>query len=343
MYLENDLGHIFRFTGSLWEKLRNKCIFITGGTGFIGKWILESFLFANHQLNLEAEIHVLSRNPMSFQTQYPHLIANKNLVFHQGDVRNFQFPSLTFDYFIHAATDADDQQIKENPLMIVDTVLAGTRNVLEFLGNTSVEKLLFLSSGAVYGRQPPDITHVSEIYLGGPDLTNSGSSYGEAKRLAELYCAIYGQKSGVKYDIARCFAFVGPYLNLDIHYAIGNFIRDGLEGRAIEIRGDGTPYRSYLYAADLAIWLWTILFNKNSGNTYNVGSDQQISIADLAEKVSQSFEREIDVTVKKSPVPNQPRQHYVPNISLAAKKLGLKCWIGLDDAIRRTVKFHQNC
>src|SRR5260370_33188789 len=101
--------------------------------------------------------------------------------------------------------------------------------------------------------------------MGAPDTMDANSAYGEGKRMAELLCAIYRKSYGIETKIARGFAFVGPYMQLDTHFAIGNFVSDSLAGQCIEVRGDGTPLRSYLYASDLMVWLWTILTRGKAG------------------------------------------------------------------------------
>ena len=339
--LSQDLDHILEQTKALWEDLRGKKVFVTGGTGFLGKWLLESFAWANDQLKLDAQMLVLSRNPDSFKAKYPHLAQVSGVMFHQGDVRDFEFPQERFDFIIHAATDASAQLNAENPLLMMDTIVEGTRRTLEFARHCGAKRFLLASSGAVYGRQPPDLSHVPEDYSGVPDTTQPASAYGEAKRLAELLCAIYQKEYGLETTIARCFAFVGPYLNLNIHYAVGNFIRDGLADGPIYVAGDGTPYRSYLYAADLAIWLWTILFKGESCRAYNVGSEEDITIAELANTVAQSFQKPIEVRIAKSPASNRPPERYVPCIDRAKHELGLQCRIDLDEAIKRTVQFYE--
>ena len=181
------------------------------------------------------------------------------------------------------------------------------------------------------------MTHVSEDYCGAPDPADPSFFLGESKRAAELLCALYSKKYGIEPKIARCFSFVGPYLPLDIHYAIGNFIRDGLNGVPIRVNGDGTSYRSYLYAADLAIWLWTILFKGESCRPYNVGSEEAITIADLANTVADCFQKQIDVKIAKSPDPNKPPERYVPSTKRAQEECGLHQTIDLREGIRRTI------
>jgi dTDP-glucose 4,6-dehydratase len=336
--LSQDLDHILEHTKALWEDLREKKVFVTGGTGFFGKWLLESFVWANDQLNLDAQMLVLSRNPDSFKTRYPHLAEASCVRFHQGDVRNFDFPREQFDFIIHAATDASAQLNAENPLLMVDTIVEGTRRTLEFARHCGAKRFLLTSSGAVYGKQPPGLSHLPEDYSGAPDPTEPSSSYGEAKRLAELLCSIYQKQYDLEITIARCFVFVGPYLPLDIHYAIGNFIRDGLAGGPIYVAGDGTPYRSYLYAADLAIWLWTLLFRGEPGEAYNVGSEDDISIMDLAYEASAAFPNSPKVVIAKSPVPGRPAERYVPSVKKAREGLELDSWIKLDEALQKTIK-----
>ena len=339
---DNDLNHILEHTEQLWQKLCGKKIFVTGGTGFFGKWLLESFAWANKQLGLKAQMLVLSREPDLFKRRYPHPAKAADVKFHKGDIRNFDFPEGHFDFIIHAAAEASAKLNTEKPLLMIDTIIEGTRRVLDFARQRKAKRLLFISSGAVYGRQPPDIPLVSEDYLGAPDSTQPVSAYREGKRLAELLCSIYQAQYGLEATIARSFALVGPYLNLDIHFAIGNFIRDGLKGDTINVLGDGSPFRSYLYAADLAIWLWTILLKGQSGWAYNVGSDKEINIADLALLVSKCFPQHPEVKIAQTPVPGKAPERYVPCIDRAKKELKLHCWIELDEAIRRTIDFYKS-
>ncbi len=337
---EDDLNHILEHTRQDWDEVRGQRLFITGGTGFFGCWLLESRLWANDRLGLNAQATVLTRNPQAFQSKAPHLADHPAVQLVQGDVRSFAFPTGTFSHVIHAATETDARFYQQHPLEAVDTIALGTRRTLEFACQCGAVKYLLTSSGAVYGRQPPDLNLIPEDYAGGPDPTDSGSSYGESKRLAELLCAVYHKERGLETKIARGFAFVGPHLPLDEHYAIGNFIRDGLAGGPIHVNGDGTPYRSYLYAADLAIWLWTILFRGTAGRAYNVGSEAAVSIRQLAELVARSFEPRREMQVAKQAVPGAAAERYVPKTERARNELGLEEWIDLPAAIQKTIAWY---
>jgi nucleoside-diphosphate-sugar epimerase len=338
--LAEDLDHILAHTGGLWDELRGQRIFITGGTGFFGCWLLESFAWANEKLNLGAKAVVLSRNPDAFSKKAPHLASNASIAFHVGDVRDFDFPKGSFSHVIHAATESSSGLNETNPLAMLESIVLGTRHTLDFAVASGAKKFLLTSSGAVYGKQPSEITHVREDYAGAPDPLNPSSAYGEGKRAAELLSAIYHKQHGLETKIARCFAFVGPYLPLDIHFAIGNFIRDAIEGGSIKVAGDGTPYRSYLYAADLTIWLWCILFGGVVCRPYNVGSDADTTIAQLAQTVASLFRPVPGVVIVKTPTPEKRPERYVPSIDRASMELNLTPRIQLRQAIDRTIQWY---
>jgi len=339
--LKEDLHHVFINTIDLWSFLDNKSIFITGGTGFIGCWLLESLLYVIERKKKDIKVTILTRNHETFKLKVPHLANDPYLKFIEGDIRDFEYPSGDFDYIIHAATDSSTGLDKTNPLLMFDTIVQGTRRTLDFAAQKEVSKFLFISSGAVYGKQPTDITHITEDYIGAPDLNDPRSVYGEGKRSAELLCALYSKKFGIETMIARCFAFVGPYLPLNIHFAIGNFINDGLKGAPIYVKGDGTPIRSYLYAADLVIWLWTILLKGKSIFPYNVGSSSEINIQSLAEITSSHFKLKQDIIISKRLVIGKQPERYVPSIKRAEKELHLRQIIDLHDSIEKTINYQK--
>jgi dTDP-glucose 4,6-dehydratase len=340
--LSADLDHILDHTRHLWEEVRGSRLFITGGTGFFGCWLLESFAWANERLALSAEALVLTRNFEAIQKKAPHLANRADIRFQTGNVCKFEFPAGQFSHVIHAATEASAKLLNEHPEVMLNTIVEGTQRTLEFSAKGGVKKFLFTSAGAVYGLQPPSIEFVAEDYAGAPDVLNTQSAYGEAKRMSELLCAIQArQQHGFEVKIARCFAFAGPYLPLDAHFAIGNFIRDAMAGGPIKVTGDGTPFRSYLYAADLAIWLWTILFKGACNRPYNVGSRWPVTIAETAAAVSRVLPGNLPVEIAQKPNPDRPAARYVPDTARAERELGLREWVPLEEAIRRTVQWHK--
>ena len=338
---EADLEWVFEHTQRYLKNIRGQNLFITGGTGFAGSWLVECLLHANKELALNLHISLLSRDPLSFGKSYPHLVSNSAIELVKGDVRNLVSDGKFYDIVIHAATDASAMINRENPLLMADTIIDGTRKVLEFSKQVCAKRLLMLSSGAVYGKFMNGVTHVKEDSSSGPDPLNSYYTYSESKRMAELLCAIYNKQFGLHISVARLFAFVGPRMPLDSHFAIGNFIRDGLSGKSIQVSGDGKAIRSYLYAADLVVWLLAILVEGKNGRAYNVGSDQGISILELAKKVATSFTYHPDINVADKADGSNLINHYVPDISRAHEELGLEVNISLSDAISRTIASHQ--
>jgi nucleoside-diphosphate-sugar epimerase len=338
----DDLEHIYQNTQDIWESFRGKSIFLTGGTGFFGKWLLESFIYANDKLALNAKITTLTRNPDSFLIEYPFYKEHANTVrFVKGDILNYDFNlDEKFQFIIHAATAASEALNKSNPLLMMDTITIGTRRVLDFAITQPIEGFLFVSSGAIYGKQPWNVTHIREEDSYKVDINNQNSAYAEGKRIAELYCSSYFETYKLPIKIARCFAFVGPYLPLDTHFAIGNFINNVLKNEDIVIKSDGSTVRSYMYASDLMVWLWKILFKGEINQPYNVGSDEGVSIQQLAEKISSISSAKVAVKILGSPVEKEHIDIYCPSIT-KANKLNAKVKIQLTESILKTLTFNK--
>ncbi len=315
----------------MWHELAGSRLFITGGTGFFGIWLLESIAAANDALKVGVGATVLSRNPRRFAQRNPKLAARPDFAWIEGSAESFDFPAGRHDYVIHLATASAAEVGVGNTALTLATLL-GTQRILQFAQACNARRLLLASSGAVYGRQPAELSHIPETYVGAPTPQQASSAYGEIKRLSELMCALTPMLECV---IARGFSFVGPGLPLTDKFAVGSFIRDALGGGPIRIHGDGTPLRSYLYAADLVVWLLTLLLKGKPNHPYNVGSDQAINLTELATEVAEACG---GVTVERALAATpEATQRYVPDIQRARYELGLDVLIARPAGFRRTI------
>lgn len=319
------------------RSLASQRLFITGGTGFFGIWLLSALRVLNLQ-GVTIQVTVLSRNPEAFLQRHPHFRGKSWLNFLAGDVCDFSIPAQEFDMLLHAATETSMAAHAE-PTRMFDNIVNGTRQVLELARQCGVRRVLLVSSGAVYGKQPPHQIHQPDDSQLACNPFMPSSAYGEGKRVMELMGAILQQESGIECVTARCFAFCGPGLPLDGHFAIGNFIRDALYREQITVQGDGSPLRSYLYGADLAVWLLYLLLYGTAGRAYNVGNDHALTIKDLAVRVRDVLSPTKPIKIQQAAEAFQStRNCYVPAID-RARELGCRPWTTLDESLKFSANY----
>jgi nucleoside-diphosphate-sugar epimerase len=328
-----DLEHVRAAVGSHWQHLHGRRILITGCTGIIGKWLLASLNHAIRHEGLDTEAVLVSRDPDAFRRAFPGLIDDRHACWIRSDVRELHLPpSLEIHLAIHAATDVVMAPSSTDVLL---TCALGTHRVLEQLARTRCQRMLLLSSGAVYGKVPPGLERIEESFVGGVCTTTPDSAYAEGKRFSELLCTLQGQALGMTIPMARCFAMVGPFLPPDRHFAIGNFIDAALNQRPIRVRGDGRPLRSYLYLADVTARLWLLLFQGQAG-AYNLGSPEALTILELAMKVKTVLGAPVPIVVENKLAHGVHADRYIPDDRRLREAIALSPDIPLDEAIRRT-------
>ena len=323
-----------------WQQLQGAHLFVTGGSGLFGRWFLTALLEANHRLQTRIQVTVLSRAPLALQQAFPAAVAAGELHLLSGDVTHFAFPATQFTHVMHMATTSAQETFHgEDSLAKFHMLVQGTERVMQLAALQGVKKVLFTSSGVVYGAgaQAP----VAESHPGAPDPLDPVSGLAQGKRAAEFIASYYADKHGLDLTIARCFSFAGPGLPMDIHYAIGNFIHDALLADEITVKGDGSPMRSFLYLGDLVHWLLALLGEATASPVYQVGSDYAVSILTLAQTVQQLLAPDKTVRVlgdRSHAIGNANRNWYVPDISLARQHLQLEAWTSLETTILRTAE-----
>jgi dTDP-glucose 4,6-dehydratase len=321
--------------------LKNHHILVTGGTGFLGTWVAELvyFLNVNHQFNIR--LSLLSRNANILESKAPHLASSAFISLINKDVRTLVDLPDDVSYVIHAASNPDSREHSLNPLQIIDAITNGTSNVLDKCTRlNNLRKILNLSSGLIYGRQPADMKALPETYMGSLDPAQINSLYAEAKRLSETIGTAYRTQYKLPIVTVRPFTFTGPYQGIDKPWAMNNFIRDALQKQPIRILGSGATNRSFMYGSDAAYWILAMLATGKEATCYNLGSKHGISIKVLAETVAAEFTPAPSVMSRTG---NETQDHvstFIPDTTAAEQTLGLKLTVDINASIKRTIQWH---
>ncbi len=329
---EKDLSFIVKYLENDLKELQGYSIFITGATGIIGKWLLASLLFADDELNLNLSISILTRSKKKFGDKYPLLCHDRRVTVIEEDVRHFCIDNKV-DLFIHGA--ADVVNVNTESETYVSNIL-GTYNSLLQATKSKAKRFLYLSSGAVYGKSEIQEKGINEDYRGEIDFINLNSAYSLGKCGGEFLTNCFANEYDISVSSARCFAMAGPHLPLDKHFAFGNFMHAALNNSKIEITGNGEVYRSYLYLADVCIWLLKIAIKGENRKSYNVGNDQSISIKSLAEQIKLELKSNSVISIANNDSNKSHSDYYFPNTEYTKEALNLSVNYSLSDTIKLT-------
>ena len=326
---------------SSFEILNHQTILVTGGTGFMGKWIAEMVCYINSTYLFQIKLILLGRDIEKFKKEVPHLAKKSFIHLVEQDVRNLHDLPEEIAWVIHAAGTPDNREHASQPLRTIETIYKGTHAILDACFRLpNLQKLVHISSHTVYGKVESH-SLIKESEVGKVECNTVNSAYAESKRMAETLCAIYRNQQHLPIIIVRPFAFVGPYQSLEKPWAINNFIRDALLGGPIRILGNGATIRSYLYGSDMAFWLLKILVKGKSGNTYNIGSGESISLNDLAKKITELIDKKISIISKSAKESYPDFTMAVPDTLKVMKDTDVKELFDLSSALQRTINWNQ--
>jgi len=323
------------------EPLRGQHIFVSGGTGFLGSWLLELAAVLNEQHSFGLQLTVLSRNARAFGARWPHLSAHKWLDLQDGDIRYLTELPRDVRYIVHAAALTDRHMFASQPSAVAETNTLGTLRILRAANLLeNLNKFVLLSSSLAYGQVPWETKAVREDFAGPLRCNDVNGVYAESKRFSEMIAQCLISESKLPVVTLRPFAFVGPYQSLELPWAVTDFIRDSFAGGPIRIMGDGTTVRSLMYASDFAYGVLAALAGGRARETYNIGSPEGIDLNTLAGLITHYFSPVPEIRTRVGQSEHQ-RNRLVPSIERAAAEIDLKVTVPLHDALRRTILWNR--
>ena len=334
---QEDMEFIANFPSIEWEKLCNKTILVTGGTGLIGSTLINALLYANDKKGLNLQVVALVRNVAKAQAMFA---ENNSLKFVIGTVEDLPKFDMQIDYIVHGASPTASTFFIEHPVETIKTAVNGTMNLLELAVGKQVQGFVYLSSMEVYGAPHTDAV-IPETQGTTVDTMSVRSCYPEAKRLCESLCASYASEYKVPAMAIRLAQTFGPGVSKDDGRVFAEFARCAMHKQDIVLQTAGTSKRCYLYTADAVTAILTVLLNGKAGEAYNAANrETYCSIVEMAQMVADKLAGgEIKVHV---PTDGKHEQKFPPphNLNLSTdkvQKLGWSAEKGLLDMYKRMI------
>jgi len=332
----SDLNLIVHNQYMPWHKFENSRILIYGGTGFIGSWLTTALNHANSELGLNIEVLIVTRDAHAAQVKFGSTDSG-GIKFIEHD---FAFGPLDdffeADYIFHGATPTRVSTGSNNPVNLLNASINAAKHAIQCESfRFEVPMAVHLSSGAIYGQQSMENSHRSED----DEAANELDAYGQAKLATDRVFQDALSDGKIRFQSPRLFAFAGPLLQLDAHFAVGNFVLDGVQGKPILVKGNPNTLRSYMYPSDLIIALLVIATHDEYLNV-NIGSEESISMSNLAYLISRlTTQKEVLFTN-----PNLNPSNYVPSTSRLKSILPGYEFLALEDSLRRWIEWisHQD-
>lgn len=324
-----DCAHSLAATGTpLLERLRDSRVLVTGASGFAGSWLLSMLCFLNDMHGFRIKVTAVVRYPSRVEAQAPFLAGRPDITWSATDVRQLVGLPDDVQWVIHAAGVPDSRHHATSPIETASTIGEGTFRVLRLAEQaTQLQGILHLSSGLV---DAPSTQH----RLAGPSM-----AYVEAKRFSETLCYAFRTQAKLPIVISRPFTLLGPFQSLDSPWAANNFLHAALEGQPLKIRGDGRAVRSYLYGSDMALLALAQMAHGESGDVYDLGGIDPMSVIDLANLVAAQARRPLEVRVNAAARPTAD-DHFVPDMRRSFEHLGAKPAFSTEMAVARSLSWY---
>lgn len=346
--IKNDIENIIKRLGNDVNKLSGKRILVTGASGLIGSYLVETIAYLNSEkiLSTPCKVTGSQKSVIAKKNRLGYLLDRKDIQFVSRDAALPYSPSFKIDYIIHSAGDSAPAFFLADPLGTIDVNVNGIRWILEYAKKNNTESVLYMSSGEIYGNPTPENIPTPETYNGNVSTLGSRSPYTSSKRLAETLCFVYFEKYGVPVKIARPFVVYGPGLSIYDKRVMAEFIRSGLQGKPIEMLNEGLDTRSYCYISDATVAFFKLLLSSRNGEAFNVASDlEEVSIKDLAELVHKICQIHEPVKVKSQDakfIKDAPNRVF-PDISKLKKTFKFFVpEVGIEEGLRKTIEWNKS-
>ncbi|NVJ90023.1 MAG: NAD-dependent epimerase/dehydratase family protein [Methylocystaceae bacterium] len=325
-----------------WERLKNKTVLVSGAAGFLPSYMVETLLYLNENKNFNIKIIGLVRTLNKAKTKFKHALKSPLLHLIEQDVCHPIYIEDKIDFIIHAASFATPKVFKENPIETILPNVIGTKNLLDLAHKNHVEGFLYFSTSGVYGFVNENDYPIKEDCFGSLDSMDISSCYLESKRMGEMLCSAWMYQKGVPIRVVRPAITYGPGLELEGGRSFEDFISCIVKKQDIILYSNGTAIRNFCYIADATLGFFTVMLNGKDGEAYNVATEHEISIKELAEYLTYTVfpERKLKVIMACDPSKEYLRMNFsrtTVDIS-KIKALGWKLTFPIAEGFKRVVE-----